>query len=183
MGPNTAQISRWALLEGFHRVLAVVEDDAGERVIHAVVDVVAELAVAHRLADDRGDQRGRGGHMKRPGSARISRLGEEAVEFGIDARGQFPEGFDLGIVGGGEAAADVEEFEFMPRASASLKMPWAQAEGLDEVFEVGGLCRRGTRGLRRPVPRRARPGSDRPPRPGMAPNFEEAPPWRRCWAP
>ena len=42
----------------------MVEDDAREGVIDAVVDVVAELAVADGLADDLGHQRGGGGHQE-----------------------------------------------------------------------------------------------------------------------
>ena len=58
---------RRALLEGLDVVLAVVEDDAGEGVVHAVVDVVALLAVAHGLADDLGHQRRGRGHQEAAG--------------------------------------------------------------------------------------------------------------------
>ena len=49
----------------------MVEDDAAERVIHAVVNVVAGFAVADGLADDARDGGGGVATRNRPGSARI----------------------------------------------------------------------------------------------------------------
>ena len=53
---------RRPLLERLEVVLAVVEDDAGEGVVDAVVEVVAAFAVAAGLADHLGDGRAGGGH-------------------------------------------------------------------------------------------------------------------------
>jgi len=44
--------NNYLIFEGFEVVLAVIEDNAGEGVIDAVIDVIAEFAVAHGLADD-----------------------------------------------------------------------------------------------------------------------------------
>src|SRR5262249_7015006 len=58
-------------LEALEVILAVVEDHAAEGVVDAVVQVVAELAAAHGLADDLGDRGGGGGDEEPP------RLGED----------------------------------------------------------------------------------------------------------
>ena len=52
---------RRAAIEGLEMILDVIEDHARERVINAVVDVVALFPVADRFADDAGDCRGRRG--------------------------------------------------------------------------------------------------------------------------
>ncbi len=57
VGPKTALDLRGPLFEGVDRIMDVVEDHARVSVVHAVVDVVALLAVAHRFADHRGDRR------------------------------------------------------------------------------------------------------------------------------
>src|SRR5438128_1876876 len=54
-------------LDRLDAVLAVIEDDAGEGVVNAVVDVVARLAVAVRLADDARDGGGSGGDEEAAG--------------------------------------------------------------------------------------------------------------------
>ena len=117
VGPKTEQICRRPFLERLQVVLAVVEDDAGERVIHAVVDVVAAFAVAAGLADHLGHERGGGGHQE---PARLGQdldvLGEQPVEFGVDPPGQRLERLDLLVVGGGKAAADVEQLQLVSRA-------------------------------------------------------------------
>ena len=119
----------------------MVEDDAGKRVVHAVVDVVAALAVALGLADDLGHERGGGGHQE---SARLGQdfdiFGEQAVEFGIDAFGQFPEGLHAAVVRGGKAAADVQQFQLVAALSGFVEDARRQVQGLHVVLEVGGLA-------------------------------------------
>ena len=141
VGPKTEQICCRAVLEGLEVVLAVVEDDAGEGVVHAVVDVVAALAVADGLADHLGHQRGGGGHQE---PARLGEdfdvLREEPVELGVDASGQLAKRLTLAVVGGGEAAADVEQFQLVAALLGLVEDARRQVQGLHVVLEIGGLA-------------------------------------------
>ena len=111
-----------AFFERLQVILAMVEDDAAERVVNAVVDVVARSAVAHGLADDAGDA-GCGAGDEEP-----SRLGEnldvggkQPVNLGVDDAGQFGEWPDVFVVGRGKTAADVEDLDFV------TARPWTRA--------------------------------------------------------
>src|SRR6185369_10019723 len=61
---------RFALLERLEVVLAMIENDAGESVINAVVDEIARLPVTDGLADDASDGGSSRGHEE------PARLGE-----------------------------------------------------------------------------------------------------------
>src|SRR5208283_3744 len=94
---------RRTALEGLEVVVAMVEDDAGEGVIDAVVDIVTELPIAHGLAEYPGDGEGGGGDHE------PARLGEyldvllkQAGELAVDERRQLAEGLDAVVIGGGE---------------------------------------------------------------------------------
>ena len=143
VGPKTEQISRGAALEGLQMILAVVEDDAGERVVDAVVDVVAAFAVAEGLADHLGDRRCRrwppGTAPARPGSRCAS--GKSRSNSALSVLARSSKGLDVLIVGGGKAAADVQQVQLSkPRSRASWKIARGQVQGLHEVLEVGGLA-------------------------------------------
>jgi hypothetical protein len=95
---------RRAFLERLQVIMAVVENDAGEGVIHAVVDVVAEFAVAHGLADDFRDG-GRGGRAEGNGPARRESdviFGNKPVQLAVDDLGQFAERLDESSYGAGK---------------------------------------------------------------------------------
>ena len=88
----------------------MVEDHAGVGMIHTVVDIVAELPVAHGLAEDLGDGVPRSCDHEPPRlSQDLDVLREQAVELTVDERRQFTERLDAGIIGGGETATDVEQ--------------------------------------------------------------------------
>ena len=119
----------------------MVKDDAAEGVINAVVNVVAGLAVAHRFADDRRDGCGGGGH-KEP-----ARLGQdldgfrkEAVNLGVDLPCQGAERLDVFVVGGGKAAADVENLERMSARFGFAHYRGRNIQCLNEVLEVSALA-------------------------------------------
>src|SRR5580692_6282092 len=61
-GAENRTYLRWALLKAFEMVLGVIENHAAIGVVDTVVQVVTELAVAHRLADDLGYGRRCGSH-------------------------------------------------------------------------------------------------------------------------
>ena len=111
-GPEDRADLRGPLLEALHVVGAVVEDHARVGVVDAVVDVVAEFVVSHRLADDLRD----GG--ARRGDQEPSRLGEnldllreKSVELVVDLLGQVAELGHARVVGRGEPATDIEQLE------------------------------------------------------------------------
>src|SRR4029077_13680552 len=101
-----------SLFEAPQRILAVIENDAAECVVNAVIQVVAEPPVANGLSDDLRDRGGGGRHQETPGLRKnIDRLRKEAVQLRVDGLCQTPEGGDRIIVVGGKTAADVEQLE------------------------------------------------------------------------
>jgi hypothetical protein len=66
----------------------MVEDDARECVVHAVVDEIAGLAVAHGFAGDARDQRRDRGYKKPSGLGKnLNVLREQSADLGVDLRG------------------------------------------------------------------------------------------------
>ena len=119
----------------------MVKNDAGERVIDAVVNEVAELSIAHRFAQDPGDE-GRGrGHEK---SARLRQdlhvLREQSVDLSVDHSGEQAEGLHMPIVGDGKAAADVEDLDGMATRVRLSQYRRGNIKSLNEVLEVGALA-------------------------------------------
>ena len=135
---------RSAFLERFQVIMAVVKNHAGERVIHAVVDVVAKFPVAHGLADDFGNG-GRGG-----GAEETPRLGEnlhagrfrkQAIQFAVDDLGEFAERLDARIIWRGETAADVQQVHLGVAAILRLlENVRRQRDGLDVIFKIRRLA-------------------------------------------
>ena len=80
--------------------------------VDAVVDVVAEFVVPHRLADDLGDGVTRRGHEEptRLGED-LDLLREQPVELVVDLLGQVAELGHARVVGRGEPATDIEQLE------------------------------------------------------------------------
>src|SRR5262245_51813496 len=93
-------------------ILAVVEKHAAERVVDAVVQVVAQLATADCLADDLGEASRGGSDKETAGFGEdLDWLRKKAVQFGGDGAGQAAEGRDRAVVVGRKAAADVQELQ------------------------------------------------------------------------
>src|SRR6202040_3154275 len=132
---------RLALLERLQMVLAMIENDAAESVINAVVDVIAAFAVAHRFADHAGHRSGRGRHEETP------RLREyfdvrrkQPVDLGVDLPREQTEGVDMLVVRRGKTAADVQNLDFV---SARLRLAHhrrGDLERLHEILEVRALA-------------------------------------------
>src|ERR1043165_2396492 len=109
--------------------------------IHAVVNVVARLAVAHRLADDPGDGGRGGGDEESPGlGENLDVPVEQAVNLGIDDARQFAKRFDVLVVGGGKAAAHVENLDLVAALAALLHDGGGGVERLDKILEVRALA-------------------------------------------
>ena len=132
---------RRPLLEALHVIRAVVEDHARIGVVNAVVDVVAELVVAKRLADDLRDGVARRGHEK---AARLREdldfLGKQPVEFVVDLLGKRAEFRHRGVVRRREAAADVEQFEVVAPRLGLVEDAGAKVDRLDVVLGVRALA-------------------------------------------
>src|ERR1035437_4332257 len=132
---------RRASLDHLHAVLAVIEYDPGVGVVHAVIDVVAALPVAHRFTDDTRDCRG-GARYQKP--ARLSQdfdiLREQAVDLGVDLPGQHVEGLHGMVVGYREAASDVEDLDLMAAGASFVHDRRRDIQRLHEIVEVGALA-------------------------------------------
>ncbi len=101
----------------------MVEHDAGIRVVDAVVDVVARLAVAERLADDPRDRGGGRGHQVPPRLGQdLDVLRKQPVDLGVDLLGQRPQRLHVRVIGHRESAADIEDLDLVAaRESASCR--------------------------------------------------------------
>ena len=131
---------RRSVFEGLDAVLAMVEYDAGKRVVYAVVDIIAALAVALGLADYFGHQRGGRSHQEPAGLGQdFDIFRKEAVEFGINAFGQFPKGLHAAVIPCGKAAADIQQLQVVAALLGFFKNARRQVQGLHVVFKVGGL--------------------------------------------
>ena len=142
MGPKTEQIWVGPFLNALDRILAVVENHPRVGVIDAVVDVIAHLAVAHRLADDLRHRVAGAGHQE---ASRLGQnldvAGKQAVELGIDDLRQFAERLHRRVVRRGKTAADVDQVHFRVAAVPGLlEHRRGQAERLDIVLEIGRLA-------------------------------------------
>src|ERR1043165_4226933 len=107
--------------------------------IHAVVNVVARLAVAHRLADDPGDGGRGGGDEESPGlGENLDVPVEQAVNLGIDDARQFAKRFDVLVVGGGKAPAHVENLD-LAAALAALLHDGGGGGGVERLDKILGV--------------------------------------------
>src|SRR5437899_11269454 len=93
----------------------MIEDDPAERMVDAIVDVVAGLPIPHGFSKDPRD--GGGGRSDQ----KPARLGQnldicrkQAVNLSIDFAGQSAERLDVFVVRGREPAADIEDLDLMP---------------------------------------------------------------------
>src|SRR5258708_28636736 len=118
-------------------ILAMVENNAAERMIDAVVDVVAGFAVPHGFANDPGDGSGRGRDQEPAGLSKdLDVFGEQTVNLCIDFLCQGAERLDVAVVRRREPAANIEDFDF-PAARLSLAEDGGgNLEGLDKVLEI-----------------------------------------------
>src|SRR5258708_34689382 len=94
-------------------ILAMIENDAAERVIDAVIDVVTGFASPNGFANNASD-RGRCGRYQESARLRqnLNVLGEEPLNLGVDLLRQCAERFDVSVVRSGEATPNVEDFDF-----------------------------------------------------------------------
>src|SRR5262249_25253978 len=118
-----------------------IEDHAAEGVVNAVVEVIAEFAAAHGLADDLGHGGAGGGDKEAP------RFGEylygcrkQAVQLGVDRPGQALEGGDRVVVMSREAATDVEELKVEAARLRLRKYTCRKMQGLHVVLRIGALA-------------------------------------------
>ena len=120
----------------------MVEEHAGERAVHAIVHVVALLAVAHGLADDFNDQGRRGGHHEAAGLGDDFDLGTELpIELGIERTGQLGEWSHVLIVRRWKAAADVEDLHLFVAALPRLfENPVGDGQRLHVVLKIRALA-------------------------------------------
>ena len=122
-------------------ILAVVENDARESMINAVVDVVAGFPVPHGLADDARDGHGGSGDEK---AARLGEnlnvLREQPADLGIDLFRQPTERLHVFVVVRRETAADVEDLDFVPARLRFAHHRGGHVERLHEILEVRALA-------------------------------------------
>ena len=127
-----------AFFKRLEMILAMVKNDAGERVIDAVVNEVAELSITHSFADDPCDEGGGRGNEK---SARlredlhVSR--EQSVDLGVDHSGEQAERLHMPVIGDRKAAAYVEDFDLMATGVRLSQYRCRNIKSLNEVLEVG----------------------------------------------
>src|SRR4029077_16356548 len=123
------------------RILAVVENHSAERMVDAVVQVVAELPAAHGLADDLSNGRRGGSHEETAGlRENLDRMRKEAVQFRIDGARELVEGRDRVVVVRREASADVEDLELDAARQGVGEDARGQLQRLDVVLDVGALA-------------------------------------------
>src|SRR5438093_346212 len=109
--------------------------------IDAVVDKIAGLSIAHRLADDARDRRCRGRNQESAWLGHdLNVLGEETVDFSIDLFGQKTDGLDVAVVMSREASSDIEDFDFMASAARFIHHCRSHIQRLDEVLEISALA-------------------------------------------
>ena len=118
----------------------MVEDNAAESVINAVIDVVTRLAVANSFADDRSDGCRSSCHEEPSGLGEdLDFLGKKAIDFSVYFLRQRAEWFDVLVVRGGKATADVENLDFVSATLGFVHHCRGNVERLDKVLEIRAL--------------------------------------------
>ena len=114
----------------------MVKYDAGKSVVYAVVDIVAALPSRSALPITFATKVAAVATRNRPGFARFDIFREQALEFGIDAFGQFPKWLDSAVIPGGKSAADIQQFQIVAALTGFFKNSRRQIQGLHVVSKL-----------------------------------------------
>jgi hypothetical protein len=111
--PKNGADLRFAPLERFQMILAMVENDATEGVINTIIDIVAGFAIPYSLPDDSCNRGGGGGYQESAGFRQdLDVRGEEPVNLAINFLRQRAERFHVTVIGRREASSYIENFDF-----------------------------------------------------------------------
>src|SRR5262249_39164677 len=111
-GPVHGADLNGTLLEAPQRILAMIENHPAKRVIHAIIEVVADLAVTKGFADDLRARGSRGRDQETPRFRQNLQWGrKEPIELHIDRLRQGPERRDGVVIMGRKTAADIKQLE------------------------------------------------------------------------
>src|SRR5262245_57803340 len=121
-------------------ILAMIEDDAAEGVVHAVINVITRFPIAHCFSDDSGNRSGRGGDQEPSRFGQNLEVAEKkSIDFSVDFLRQKAEGLDVLIIGSGKAAANVQDLNFVSPAPCFVHHRLGEIQGLDKILEIGAL--------------------------------------------